>query len=144
MIKEMNKVNLAEISALAHKLWPESKYEILYNSFQDVLVNEDEMCFLYYELDQPIGFVHVSTRYDYVEGSQSSPVGYIEGIYVDDQYRRKGYSARLSEAAQNWAKSRGYSEIASDCELVNEESIAFHKGIGFEEANRIVCFIKTL
>lgn len=32
----------------------------------------------------------------------------------------------------------------SDCELDNEKSLRFHKKLGFQEANRIICFTKPL
>ena len=38
----------------------------------------------------------------------------------------------------------GCSEFASDCELSNEASLAFHLKMGFAEANRVICFAKTL
>lgn len=38
----------------------------------------------------------------------------------------------------------GCREFASDCELTNEESLRFHLGTGFTEANRIICFTKPL
>lgn len=46
--------------------------------------------------------------------------------------------------AKEWGKEKGCSELASDCILSNQLSIDFHKGIGFEEANRLVCFIKSI
>lgn len=50
----------------------------------------------------------------------------------------------LLMACQNWAKEQGCVEFASDCELTNEESLRFHLNMGFEEANRIICFTKKL
>ena len=44
----------------------------------------------------------------------------------------------------NWAKDKGCTEFASDCELTNEDSIRFHTALGFEEANRIMCFRKGI
>jgi aminoglycoside 6'-N-acetyltransferase I len=45
---------------------------------------------------------------------------------------------------ETWAKSSGISQIASDTEVENVESIAFYKKAGFSEVNRVVCFIKDL
>jgi len=58
--------------------------------------------------------------------------------------RRRGYAAQLLSACENWAKEKGCREFASDCELDNAASLAFHLHSGFTEANRIVCFVKTL
>ena len=48
------------------------------------------------------------------------------------------------ENAKKWAKEKGCNEFASDCELINEDSLKFHMALGFEEANRIICFRKEL
>lgn len=72
------------------------------------------------------------------------PVGYLEGSYVRPEYRRQGWARRLLEAGQDWARSLGCREFASDCSLNNTGSIDFHEKTGFAIANRIVCFQKTL
>lgn len=50
----------------------------------------------------------------------------------------------MLEACQKWAKQQGCTEFASDCELDNKESLQFHLQMGFEEANKIICFTKKL
>lgn len=132
------------VSRLAKKLWPSADYDSLLEDFRQIAIKEDEICFLLYEKEEAIGFVHASTRYDYVEGTEESPVGYIEGIFIEEGHRRKGHSGKLIRAVEEWAKSKGYRELASDCELENQESIAFHLASCFEEANRVVCFVKRL
>ena len=81
---------------------------------------------------------------DYVEGTDFSPVGYLEGIYVAEAYRKHGIAGKLLDACETWAKSKGCTEFASDCELDNVQSLRFHLHTGFEEANRIICFTKKL
>lgn len=144
MIKQMDMETIQTVSSMANKLWTDAEYDDLYNDFKEICDKNDQVCFLMYENEVPIGFIHASTRYDYVEGSQDSPVGYIEGIFVEETYRRNGFSKLLVAEVEKWAKAKGYKELASDCELENESSIAFHKGLEFAEANRIVCFIKEL
>jgi aminoglycoside 6'-N-acetyltransferase I len=79
-----------------------------------------------------------------VEGTENSPVGYLEGIYVEPSFRGRGIARQLLSAAENWAREQDCREFASDCELDNLESLAFHLGVGFREANRIICFVKEL
>ena len=43
-----------------------------------------------------------------------------------------------------WAKENPCHEFASDCEIDNINSFHFHKAMNFTEANRIICFTKTL
>ncbi|MGL4798787.1 MAG: aminoglycoside 6'-N-acetyltransferase, partial [Cellulosilyticaceae bacterium] len=83
-------------------------------------------------------------RYDYVEGTESSPVGYLEGIYVDEKHRMQGMARQLLKYCEKWAREQGCAEFASDCELDNTESLRFHLKVGFIEANRMICFNKRL
>lgn len=90
------------------------------------------------------GMLSLSVRNDYVEGTKTSPVAYIEGIYVKDQFRNQGVARELIEFAKDWGRAAGCSEMASDCELDNVVSACFHQKVGFEEANRLICFKMNL
>ncbi|EOS56043.1 aminoglycoside 6'-N-acetyltransferase [Paenibacillus barengoltzii] len=143
-IEQANPTNLDDVTRLALKLWPEHAWRELRNELEDLLASEKDRIFLAVKEGDTIGFVHMSLRFDYVEGSSSSPVGYVEGIYVDENYRNQGVSRKLVEAGEAWAKSLGCKEIGSDTELDNHGSQAFHQRIGFKEAGRIVAFIKEI
>lgn len=136
------------IALLAIKLWPDHTLEDLTEEFQEILSSEQSAIFLMFTeedaVTKAIGFAQCQLRYDYVEGTDSSPVGYLEGIFVDELYRRQGYARMLVNACEQWAREMGCTEVASDCELDNELSLAFHLKMGFVEANRIICFTKTL
>jgi aminoglycoside 6'-N-acetyltransferase I len=100
--------------------------------------------FLAFAESAAIGFAQCQLRRDYVEGTESTPVGYLEGIYVTEGYRKQGIARALLQACEGWAKEQGCREFASDCELTNLESLKFHLNVGFEEANRIICFAKKI
>ncbi len=89
------------------------------------------------------GMVEVSLR-NVVDGCLSSPVGYVEGIYVDPEHRRSGLARRLLEHAEAWCQSKGCTEIATDAELDNRDAQQFHERMGFEETYRIVEYRKPL
>jgi aminoglycoside 6'-N-acetyltransferase I len=89
------------------------------------------------------GFIEIGLR-PYAEGCQSSPVPFIEGWYVDEDVRLTGIGKELVCAAEDWARSSGYTEIASDVELGNGASVAAHRAIGYEEVTRLVCFRRSL
>ena len=89
------------------------------------------------------GFVEVGTR-PYAEGCETSPVGYIEGWYVDADVRRHGYGRALLVAAEEWARAAGYTEIASDALLDNAVSHRAHGRCGYQEIERLVTFRKSL
>jgi aminoglycoside 6'-N-acetyltransferase I len=90
-----------------------------------------------------VGIVEVGLR-RYAEGCVTSPVGYLEGIYVKPGHRRAGVGRSLVRAGEAWARDRGCSEMASDRSLDNDASGAFHVAAGFDEAHRIVCYRKAL
>ena len=94
--------------------------------------------------DDYAGFIHVALRSEYVEGTSSSPVGYIEGIYIYPSFRKRGFGALLVNHAEKWCKHKGCKEMASDTEITNLNSIEWHTHLGFNEANRIVCFVKSI
>ena len=89
------------------------------------------------------GFLETGTR-RYADGCETSPVGYIEGWYVDPDLRRAGWGCTLVQAAEAWARSRGYAEIASDCLVDNEVSLGAHTALGYEETERLIHFRKSL
>jgi len=137
MIVPVSIENESKWAELCVALWSDNVVEdMLEERRNGELQNE----FLYMADDEAVAFMSLSLRYDYVEGTDSNPVGYLEGIYVKPDFRGRGIAAKLVGFAKEWAISQGCSELASDCELDNESSRLFHGKIGFEEANRIICF----
>jgi aminoglycoside 6'-N-acetyltransferase I len=65
-------------------------------------------------------------------------------MFVDSPYRHQGMGRALIEYAQQWSKSKGCVQIASDALLENTDSHAFHASVGFREVERVVFFIKPL
>ena len=90
-----------------------------------------------------IGYIELNIR-NYAEGSQATAIPYIEAWYIESPWRQKGLGKSLLIFAEQWAKEQGYSELASDSLINNRNSIATHKALGFNEVERIVCFIKKL
>ena len=144
MIRRAYLADAATVAALAAKMWTSSTEEILKEEFEDLLLNGENAIFLYIADGRTIGFAQCQFRRDYVEGTESSPVGYLEGVFVEPTHRRKGYASQLVQACEDWVRSKGCTEFASDCELNNTDSLAFHLHSGFREANRIICFTKKL
>ena len=91
-----------------------------------------------------LGFVEVSVRSDYVVGTSTSPVAFLETIFVVPAARRRGVARALVAQARAWGRARGCTEFASDALLDNVASHAMHRVLGFEETERIVCFRQPL
>ena len=144
MIRKAEERDLTAAAALAAELWPEHTPEELLPEYRALLKNGDGAVFLASENGREAGFAQVQLRHDYVEGTETSPVGYLEGVYVREEARGRGVAKALLKACEAWAAARGCREFASDCELDNGGSLAFHLHTGFTEANRIICFTKPL
>ncbi len=129
---------------LALLLWPHSTLLEMETDMEGFLQQEEAAIFLAEEDGAAVGFAQVGLRHDYVEGADYSPTGYLEGIYVMEAYRNKGFARELLATCEDWARDMNCRQFASDCELSNSGSLVFHLKNGFREANRIICFLKYL
>lgn len=127
-------------------LWPEGAPEIHREEMASFLEQPERYLQLvaYGPDREPLGFAEASVRTDYVNGTESSPVAFLEGIYVVPEARSRGIARELVEAVEAWGQERGCRELASDALLDNELSHAVHLGLGFEETERVVYFRKAL
>lgn len=127
------------------ELWPADRDEHL-PEMQDCCEQAERYAqfVAYSDAGEPQGLVEIALRSDYVNGTDSSPVGFIEGVYVRPRFRRLGIAARLMQTAQQWAREQGCTEMASDAALDNTTSHAMHLALGFEETERVVYFRKPL
>lgn len=100
--------------------------------------------FLAKSSERSVGFATVSIRNDYVEGATTSPVGYLEAIYVQSEYRKHGIARQLFEKAESWAALRGCDEMGSDTWEWNIEAQNFHAQLGFRKEDILVHFIKPI
>ena len=100
-------------------------------------------CWIAYRDDEAVGFVEASLR-NIVDGCLSSPVGYVEGIYVSPDQRGQGLARDLLATAEEWMRAEGCTEVGTDAELGNSAAISFHKAMGFEETYHVVEFRKAL
>ena len=144
MIRKAEQKDIAAAAKLAVLMWSGHTAKELINEFTGILSDGKACIFLKFENDIPVGFAQCQLRNDYVEGTDTSPVGYLEGIFVKEGFRRKGYAKELLEECERWAKETGCREFASDCELDNDAGFLFHRAVNFSEAGRIICFTKKL
>lgn len=144
LIEELTENNIASLIPLVIALWPDCERDEELENYRELINSGSGTCYLAKENDYYIGFIHIGIRNDYVEGSSSSPVAYIEGIYVKPLSQKSGIGRKLVAAAEAWAKNHGFKELASDTEIDNTGSILFHLRSGFEESGRVLYFIKRL
>lgn len=144
MIREAKENDSYTIAEMAVLMWEGHTIDELADGFSTLIKSQNAVIFLNYIQNTLIGFAQCQLRYDYVEGTHSSPVGYLEGIFVKEEYRKQGHAKELLTACEHWARKCYCTEFASDCELDNADSLHFHIKTGFQEANRIICFTKEI
>ena len=144
-------VNLVEIDRSLFPAWKALRIE-LYRALDDdyhdremdqVRDHPDWHCRLI-EIDGAIaGFFELSSR-NIVDNCLSSPVAYLEGLYLKPEYRGRGYGREVLSMVIDWCRARGYTELATDTELANRDARTFYEESGFTETERIVQFRRTL
>lgn len=135
-------------AAMRGRLWPDADVAALAaeaqafvarngNSLLDaVFLAEDDAA-------QALGFIELHVR-EFVDGCDSMPVPHIEGWYVEPFARGTGVGRALVQAAETWARDRGFTELGSDALAENEPSQRAHAACGFAETERLVMFRKPL
>jgi aminoglycoside 6'-N-acetyltransferase I len=124
----------------------EDKYDEILIDSKEVLMNPKKAMFIAFDGDKAVGFSHVLIRYEWflTESKDGSPVGYLDTIYARPEYRRQGIARTLVKMCEDWSRKKGCIEFASNCDLDNGRSLAFHLGIGFKELHRSIHFSKEL
>lgn len=120
LIKRAESLDAGQVTYLAALLWPGHNVDELRNELGTVILNEDALIVLCCRDDKALGFAYCGLRHDYVEGTKTSPVAYLEGVFVLQEWRQKGLACLLLAYCQEWARHKGCVELASDCELGNK------------------------
>lgn len=128
------------------QLWPEAAENHLV-AIRAFFANESidvvECFLLETETGELVGFIELNLR-NVAEGSCSAKVPYVEGWFVRAGHRGRGCGKALMAKAESWALEQGCHELASDTELHDTHSQALHARLGFEETERLVCYLKRL
>ncbi len=124
-------------------IWPEAPDEYLDFDMDDIFSSEKDTVLFAWVGGKPVGMIEARLR-EYGEGCETSPVGYIEGWFVYPDFRGTEVAGALAHAAEDWARAKGCTEMASDTWLDNEASIRAHMKMGYYEVERLVHFVKQL
>lgn len=122
-----------------------SLYNALVDEFHDqemesILNNNDWYCrFVEIENGQKVGLVEVSIR-NIVDGCLSSPVAYLEGLYIKPEHRNRGIGKQVIAELLEWCAAQGFKEFATDAEIENVKAQKLYESLGFEEVDRVVSY----
>jgi aminoglycoside 6'-N-acetyltransferase I len=131
--------------AMRQTLWPEMTEEENQRETEAMMADSRAFVRIAWNTEgQPAGFAEATLRRDYVNGCATSPVVFLEGIYVEPWARRQEAARSLVDAVQTWGRANGCREFASDALLENSDSHSMHRALGFEETERVVYFRKDL
>jgi aminoglycoside 6'-N-acetyltransferase I len=144
VIRMMGAGDTAAWGRMRAALWPDETPLGHAKAIDELLADEEAWAFIA-ELkgDGAAGFAEVALR-KYVNGCDSRPVPFLEGVWVRPELRRQGIGARLILHAESFFAARGFRELGSDTLMDNTSSQAAHRAWGFSETERVVYFRKIL
>lgn len=144
-IVPLDETRLAQWATLRQQLWPHHEMAAHLQEGAELLAAAHLNAFLVLDAQsQAVAFADVALRHDYVNGCESSPVVYLEGVYVQPASRRRGLAQALIARVAQWGRKLGCRELASDAAIDNLASQQLHQRLGFAETERVVFFKKAL
>jgi aminoglycoside 6'-N-acetyltransferase I len=144
LVRPYRDADWAEWLRMSQALFPAESDDGLTSGMRDFRARRDAEVFVVDRGDGRLaGFVEAGSR-PYADGCETSPVGYVEAWFVDDDVRRRRWGRALLGAAEDWARAQGYSEMASDALIDNVVSHQAHEAAGYAEVERLVVFRKKL
>ena len=144
VVRPVQQTDLQEWFRLRQMLWDELSEQEHQDEMLDIYEHTDSQLVLVAETGgKLVGFLEASIR-PFVEDCHTDHVGYLEGWFVENDFRRYGIGRDLVRNAERWARKKGCTEMASDAEVGNDLSLAAHQKIGYEETSRLVHLRKDL
>ena len=145
MIKPCFTPRDADWLTLRLQLWPKEESEHLQQMARAQSDPDSYGVYLAYsDAGEAVGFVEIGLRHEPIGGAKSSPVGYLEGLFVRSENRRQGIAKELLAVAEEWAQYAGCEEMVSDVLLENRAGQKLHDALGFEEAEKVVFYRKRV
>ena len=144
-VRPLRETDVDDWFRLRKLLWDATADDDHKSEMIDILEHPDSQLVLFADTGSGrlIGFLEASIR-PYVEDCETDHVGYLEGWYVEPEFRKQGIGRELVREAEHWAIDKGCTEMASDAELGNDMSLTAHLNLGYKETSRLVHLRKEL
>jgi len=144
-IRPVEEKDFVQWLRLRKLLWDQLSEQEHREEMQGIYENPETQLVLVAELENGriVGFLEASIR-PFAEDCSTDHVGYLEGWFVEPGFRKKGIGRALVEEAEEWARSRGCTEMASDSEIGNELSIIVHSRLGYTQTSCLIHWKKEL
>jgi aminoglycoside 6'-N-acetyltransferase I len=144
-VRRLEEKDFPEWFRLRKSLWDEADEDEHREEMLDIFEHTDTQLVLVGETENGrlVGFLEASIR-PFVEDCVTDHVGYLEGWFVEPEFRRFGVGRELVRGAENWARGKGCIEMASDSEIGNDLSVEAHSKLGYTETSRLIHWRKEL
>ena len=78
-----------------------------------------------------IGFIYGFLKHEKGEFAKEN-VGFIDAIYVKNEYRKQGIASQLVEEFYKWCKSKDVKYVEVSSYIKNDDACNLYKKFGFE------------
>ena len=131
MLKIAEKEDVPVAAELAGMLWPHHSREELEGELLS-FIESGGMVFLWMEEGNPVAFAQCGIRTDYVEGTHGGAIGYLEGIFVLEKFRRRGIGRVLLAACEEWAQAQGLRNLPATRSWIMPKDCPFTQSLFHE------------
>ncbi len=143
VIREIHKSDSDMWLGMYRQLWPDNSDEALLAEINRIFKSSKRSAYVAETDKTPIGFAEYALR-DYANGCHSQPVPFLEGIWIDPDYRGHGIAKALVQYLEQKARMAGFTEFGSDVDLNNYPSQLMHERLGFEQTEKVIYYRKVL
>jgi aminoglycoside 6'-N-acetyltransferase I len=143
LIREINKSDHGMWLVMYRQLFPKNSDEALISEMNRIFKSGKRSAYVAQVNDLPVGFAEYALR-DYANGCHSQPVPFLEGVWIDADYRGQGIAKALVSYLEQKARMAGFKEFGSDVELSNYPSQLMHERLGFKQTEKVIFYRKIL